>query len=809
VSARGGTIRFGPFELDVRAAELRKGQAKLRLQEQPFRILVMLLERPGEVVLREEIRDKLWPDGTVVDFEHSINAAVKRLRDTLRESAEKPRYIETLASRGYRFIGEVEESRSVPVIEAPPPEPVEVVSTRAPLPEEEAPEEAAAGHRNLQSRIARRWILIFGLFACLVLAGGLYYRQTAPARWAKNVALPEATRLVHAYDYTAAFPLIYRALQILPHDATLNRLRDDICYTTPIRTNPPGADIYLKAYGNPNGEWLYIGKSPLEKFRLPAGYWRWRIAKEGFRTVEMAAGIQLPAIEFALQLEGKVPQDMVYVTGGKTPSAFGDYWIDKYEVTNRQFKEFVVQGGYRNQAYWREEFNKDGRIITWEQAMAEFRDATGRPGPSTWQVGDYPQGRDDYPVGGVSWYEAAAYAEFAKKQLPTTYHWYRAAGQGIYSDILFFSNFDQTGPARAGSRLGVGAFGTYDMAGNVREWCWNATGNRRFILGGAWDDVSRISFQTSRSELPFQRSSSNGFRCVKYPGGAIPEVLREPVAVQSRDYRNEKPVSDSAFRILQRFYTYDRTDLSPTANPVKETSSYRRVERITFKTAYDRERVSAFLYLPKNSKPPYQTIVYYPAGHASVVDHIDEAEIKRFDFLVRSGRAVLFPVYQGTYERRPVTPLGPDGIRDETVQQCKDLLRSLDYLQTRQDISRTGIGIFAVSGGTGRALIAMAGESRIRAAVLVAAALPGQKRPPEIDPINFAPRVRTPVLMLNGRFDLLSPVEAHQNPLFDLLGTPTRDKRHILFESGREGPPLLYLKETMDWFDRYLGPVGN
>jgi len=100
-------VHFGPFELDLRAAELRKHGRRIRLQEQPFQILIELLEHPGQVVLREEIRKKLWPNDTVVEFDHSINAAVKRLRDSLQDSAEKPRYIETLARRGYRFIAPV------------------------------------------------------------------------------------------------------------------------------------------------------------------------------------------------------------------------------------------------------------------------------------------------------------------------------------------------------------------------------------------------------------------------------------------------------------------------------------------------------------------------------------------------------------------------------------------------------------------------------------------------------------------------------------------------------------------------------
>jgi DNA-binding winged helix-turn-helix (wHTH) protein len=99
-------VRFGPFDLDLRSGELRKEGRRIRLQEQPFQILRMLLESPGEVVSREEIRNRLWPDETVVEFDHSINAAVRRLRDALRDSADNPRYIKTVARQGYRFIGE-------------------------------------------------------------------------------------------------------------------------------------------------------------------------------------------------------------------------------------------------------------------------------------------------------------------------------------------------------------------------------------------------------------------------------------------------------------------------------------------------------------------------------------------------------------------------------------------------------------------------------------------------------------------------------------------------------------------------------
>jgi eukaryotic-like serine/threonine-protein kinase len=108
-------VRFAAFGLDVRAGELRKHGVKIRLQEQPLQVLLMLLERPGEVVLREEIRKKLWPNDTIVEFAPSINAAIQRLRDALGDSADQPRYVETVARRGYRFVGEL--LRDEPAVE--------------------------------------------------------------------------------------------------------------------------------------------------------------------------------------------------------------------------------------------------------------------------------------------------------------------------------------------------------------------------------------------------------------------------------------------------------------------------------------------------------------------------------------------------------------------------------------------------------------------------------------------------------------------------------------------------------------------
>ncbi len=112
--------RFGVFELDLAAGELRKNGARLRLQEQPFQVLALLLERAGDVVTREELRQKLWPADTFVDFDHSLNTAVNKLREVLGDSASSPRYIETLARRGYRFIAPLQNSVATPSLQNSP-----------------------------------------------------------------------------------------------------------------------------------------------------------------------------------------------------------------------------------------------------------------------------------------------------------------------------------------------------------------------------------------------------------------------------------------------------------------------------------------------------------------------------------------------------------------------------------------------------------------------------------------------------------------------------------------------------------------
>jgi len=121
----------------------------------------------------------------------------------------------------------------------------------------------------------------------------------------------------------------------------------------------------------------------------------------------------------------------------------------------------------------------------------------------------------------VSWYEAEAYAEYAGKNLPTIYEWRNAARKHDFADIVPMSNFSGKSLAGVGQYQGISPYGTYDLAGNAKEWCLNATGNKRFILGGAWNEPS-YTFNIPDAQSPFDRATTYGFRCVKVLQGAKP-----------------------------------------------------------------------------------------------------------------------------------------------------------------------------------------------------------------------------------------------------------------------------------------------
>ncbi|MHC4429983.1 MAG: SUMF1/EgtB/PvdO family nonheme iron enzyme, partial [Planctomycetota bacterium] len=653
------------------------------------------------------------------------------------------------------------------------------------------------------------------LLLLVVAAGAVWLGiRASRVRWARDVALPEIARLAESQDFDAALTLVRRAAAYIPDDARLRELERTVALRVAIKTEPPGADVWVKQYGANDSTWRFLGTSPIDDVQVAYGTLHFRLEREGLEPLERT-DLALGEVEFSLLPEGPAPPGMVGVPPGgsqigrEDPVELEAFWIDRFEVTNEAYRAFVDAGGYQKKEYWQHPFVREGEEITWEAAMAAFRDTTGRPGPSSWALGSYSEGEADHPVRGVSWYEAAAYAEFAGKSLPTINHWYRAASMGIYSDILTVSNFGGDGPAAVGS--GLGPYGTYDMAGNVREWCFNRVGDLRYVLGGSWSEP-KYKYKDGDAVDPFDRTERNGFRCMKALS-PLPEALLAAVENPVWDFNLEQPVDDALFEVYRSLYAYDRVELEPRIEETDDTAEHWRAELISFRAAYGDERVLVRLFLPRNSAPPYQTVIYFPGSGSVVLDSSAGGHAVRFsDFLPRTGRALVLPIYKGTFERRtPSARRGPNARRDRIVQWANDLQTTLDYLETRDDIDMERLAYYGLSLGAEFGPIFTALDDRFSASVLLSGHLHAHQmeNPPEAIPLHFAPRSTVPVLMINGDNDFITPVETSAKPMLRFQGAPDADKRLVLLEGGHVPPMNEVVRVTLDWLDRYLGPVEH
>jgi eukaryotic-like serine/threonine-protein kinase len=708
-------------------------------------------------------------------------------------------------------------------------------------------QQISARRRRILKKVFYYSATIIAVLAVVTVATVLVKQallHSSQKAWAKEKALPEIKDLLDAGNHTAAYFLARKAEKIIPEDATVREYIEKSTATIDIETTPPGATVSYKPYTDAEGEFIEVGVTPIKAVGLPIGTHRWQIRKAGYQVREMARRIEpsdwwtqeqkavyFPisweryTLQFGLFAEDGVPQGTIGVDRGRfamelwgVPDilrrrALDHFFIDLTEVTNRAYKEFIDVGGYFRPEFWNEEFKKEGQGISWAEAVKSFVDRTGRPGPSTWELGDYPLGQDDYPVSGVSWFEAAAYARFRKKSLPTIYHWYRAAlAQHEISDpltpwIIPASNLQGTGPAKVGTYLGIGSSGAKDMAGNVREWCWNAAGENRYSLGGKWDDPSYM-FTQSIVLSPWDRSPGNGFRCAVYPQGtSVASELLKEINLALHDPHGIPPFSEKALGQWRSAVSYEHTPLHPVLEARDEKARDWKRETVSIDAAYDSERLIIHLYLPATGAPPYKTVIYFPGRDCLYLPVFTlNTSMVPWDCMPKSGRAFIVPVYSGTWERGGIG-------RERSIEEIfrlwpkwtKDIGRTIDYLETRQDMDTENLAYMGFSFGAQISLRFSVAEERIRILILLAggtlfpAAFP---KPPEVE-FSY---VKVPVLMLNGKYDYIFPVATAQKPLFDLFGTPPEHKRHIIYDAGHAPLPRAEcIRDILDWLDRYQG----
>ena len=653
--------------------------------------------------------------------------------------------------------------------------------------------------------------------------------------WVNNFMLPQVQDFISKDDNVAAWLTSSRINSFAPFFSTISGEDENISALANIRTQQDGVSVSWKAYGQVD-DWRFLGKTPLKPTRLPRGILKFKLEKEGYETTYFSSSN--PSLKFYnspfdpgwnlepinLQPQGSVPNGMIYIQGGNfVPALTGSgvdpvflhpFYIDKFEVTNKDYKEFLDAGGYSNSQYWVEmDFIKDGIALSFEEAKKMMVDSTGMTGPAGWEVGTYLQGTENYPVTGISWYEALAFARYKGNILPPMYHWAKAAFppdeivSPISPKLLKRANFSKEKITNVGQ--GEGAYGTFDMAGNAKEWVWNIFGGRGLTLGGAFDEPTYLASQTA-PEPRMNRSLKNGFRTVRLINPRDLNPFGDPIETQApRDLSYYKPMSEEVFNVYARSYQVSSSRPKHTEVYIDDSHPVWIKEKISLDVGYNNETMDVLIFKPKNSFGPSSPVIIHPgANYYTTPPEIDDVNPGEFslDFLIKSGKTLVWPAWKGSLNRMPENRSSNEDtlrqFRSQFIAWVDDTDKTLDYLETRSDIDSNNIFYLGMSYGALFNTHTLLFEDRYKGAILyVGGAFPTY--PPLVDGINHLPRIKTPFLMLNGEQDYLVPKSA-ANFFFQSTGTPSEDKKIIFYDSGHWPLPRnQMIKETLSFIDQY------
>jgi eukaryotic-like serine/threonine-protein kinase len=627
-----------------------------------------------------------------------------------------------------------------------------------------------------------------------------------------------------------AYNLLSVLISEFPERDDLVSLLHSVSADATIDVGVDGVAIWIRPANLPSRRWEYLGQTPY-RGRIPLARLHLSFRAPGHEDVVVLGTVEHePEVKFQYQMDlqasWRAPEGMVWVPADVEASlAVGSpkhivthaYYLDRCEVTNREYQEFIDAKGYERPELW-PVITRDGETIPFDQAMTRFtHPASGMPAPSTWPDGVMPPGEEDYPVDGINWYEACAYAKFRNKMLPTLIHWIAAANPYHAASIVPNSNLGRTSKVKVGTAHGIGIFGTEDMAGNVAEWCLNhSDSGLAYTAGGMWSDAGHLYCDPFVRD-PHSRLEGVGIRCM-LSLGEVPEDLLANENFVRRDFEAIGSAADygseQAFHnILRPLFDYDKQDLSFRAEQPSTFYGYRSI-RVTFNTAYDSDDQGAMqILLPDESRyaPPYQPILCFP-GSTVVMNHEIEAGPACY---IDAGRAYIVPEYWGTASRQhpeyPIDRFYPHRGHDYdelTRRLALDMRRTIDVAERFPKLlDMTKLAYYGYSWGAAYGPLMTAIEDRFQVSILHCGGATQNEANLISETSTYFPFVKIPTLMINCRNDTVFPVPA-QEALYRNLRLPELTmKRHLVYNTdyGHFAPPEGVEVEGQSWLDGFLG----
>ncbi|RPG56947.1 MAG: hypothetical protein CBC56_001745 [Flavobacteriales bacterium TMED96] len=680
--------------------------------------------------------------------------------------------------------------------------------------------------RGPRKRSIFKLILNISLTVILIFVFLFFFRKINSTQKLLDEELP---KIIELYDKGKIFD-VYILTQSLhklnPNNEIINNYFKKSRRYVKVKTNVDSVKVSIKIIGD--SLFRQIGFTPIDSFAVPRvrNSYLLKLEHNGVNYIEKATfnhKYNLPVKKFKFPQNHKAFLGKNFNRMWLQGVQFDDikiepFTISKFEVSNKEYQEFLDDGGYLNPKFWDFPITIDKRSYDFKSSMKLFTGKYGKSGPANWSYGKFPNGLENHPVTGISWFEAKAYAKYRNLDIPNVFQWLYASGtgfSGIYdSRVIDNSNFNSNQMREVTDARGS-ANGVNNIAGNVKEWLHNPFGNKRdeySILGGSYQEPSYY-VKNYASLPPMDRSIGNGIRLVKNLTKNRKDRNKTLVIPDFyRDITIEPDVSDEVFELFKSQFEYKKKELNVSTQIANNFKEGYTLETFSMKTTYEsRESLFGYIIYSNSYDDRYNPVIIVPSARAilnKTVDELPETILSQFKYLIDEGYAIFHPIYYNTYSRERAIdtwlPNESEEYKEMIIKWGQDYKRSLDYLQTRKDFKFENLSYYGYSLGSRYANIFLAIDKRVKSAFLVVGGLRMQKSKKEIDEHYYLRRVQTPIFHIVGKLDATLGYEDVYLPWKKLVGTDLKDLRTLELDGFGHGIPKdTIVKYHKSWIEKY------
>ena len=640
-----------------------------------------------------------------------------------------------------------------------------------------------------------------------------------------NEKIPQVIKLLDEGNVDIAFLETKKLIEDYPTNEVIKSYFEKSSQYAYLNTNIEGVEVSVKYTGD--SIYNYLGKTPIDSFPVSKSR-KSHILKLDYDGKEFIQNSKLFHNYVFPNKNIKIPENhkaflgsdsWMFLQGVNFDNVkIEPFSISKNEVSNKDFQQFVDDGGYENPLYWDFPFQIGNQTLDFNSTVKLFTDKYGKLGPANWSYGKYPSGLEDHPVTGISWFEAKAYAKYKNMSLPNIFQWLYASGLPedwfeINRSVTNDSNYNS-----AQTRSVNNNNGSYNelnnIGGNVKEWTLNPNGDSKekfSILGGSFSEQP-YTFNNYYSLSPMDRSIGNGIRLSKNLTNTKNTKQNNFVVEQfERNILDLPDVSDELFEFYKSQFDYKKPLIDVKTTTISGFQDGYTAQKFEMETTYGTgEKLFGYIVYSNKFKGKYDPVIFFP--NASSITNNSDSNLYQGMFgmkhLVDEGYAIIHPVYHNTYSRKKTYntfwPDESENYKNTIIKIGQDFKRSIDYIESRSDFNIENLSYFGYSWGSTTSNYLLAIDDRVKSAFLCVGGVMSQKSKPEVEAHYYLRRIKTPIFHVIGKVDGIFSYEKSFKPWKNLIGTDTDKLKTLELDDFGHGIPWdTIIKYQANWYKKF------